>query len=659
MKKQILFLFLFLFSFILDAQNANFEWAKHVGGSDFDAAEQVSVDASGNSYTTGYFRDVVDFDPDPSVSYFLTANTQDIFILKLDPDGHFLWAKQIVSATFPTYSSGRHIEVDAFGNVYTTGFFSGTADFDPGAGIFYLTSLAGNDDDVFVLKLDTAGNFIWAKKFGGLQNDQGMSITVDPFGNVYTTGYFASDTVDFDPGIGVFNLTGNNNSANLAGFVSKLDATGNFVWAMKFNSNFLFSTTMAAGYDITTDLLGNVLITGSFSDTVDFDPGIATYNLISYNIGASDIFILKLNAAGNFVWAKNIGGLSNDVGYAIVCDTASNVYISCTFYDITDFDPGIGTFFMGSIGSGGTAILKLDAAGNFVFVKGIMSNGVIGWDITLDSTANIYVAGFWDADTLDFDPGPATYHLTNLGQADAFILKLDKVGNFVWVKQMRGTLYGYGNGISIGPAGDVYTSGFFKGDCDFDPGVGMYNLTSIGGHDLFVHKMCQSYPMAFATISDTVICVNQSTTFDGSNSVGANSFLWSFPGGSPSTSTSAVVAVVYAVAGNYSATLVVSNTCGDDSLITVQIAVGCIGIEPFTITEAQVFFNQNIGSLIFSFPPDGARYNLIIYDQLGQVVKTFSTQESSFQWDVTDLSSGVYFIETEGAKGKKVTRVVK
>lgn len=69
---------------------------------------------------------------------------------------------------------------------------------------------------------------------------------------------------------------------------------------------------------------------------------------------------------------------------------------------------------------------------------------------------------------------------------------------------------------------------FFKGDCDFDPGVGMYNLTSIGGHDLFVHKMCQSYPMAFVTISDTVICVNQSTTFDGSNSVGANSFLWSF-----------------------------------------------------------------------------------------------------------------------------------
>jgi PKD repeat protein len=116
---------------------------------------------------------------------------------------------------------------------------------------------------------------------------------------------------------------------------------------------------------------------------------------------------------------------------------------------------------------------------------------------------------------------------------------------------------------------------------------------------------------------------------------------------------------VYAVAGNYSATLVVSNTCGDDSLITVQIVVGCIGIEPFTITEAQVFFNQNIGSLIFSFPPDGARYNLIIYDQLGQVVKTFSTQESSFQWDVTNLSSGVYFIETEGAKGKKVTRFVK
>ena len=97
----------------------------------------------------------------------------------------FEWAK---SFGVTSNEDGRSITVDASGNVYTTGEFSGTADFDPGAGASNLIS-AGRSD-IFVQKLDASGNFLWAKSFGGINSDRGISITVDASGTVYTTGEF-------------------------------------------------------------------------------------------------------------------------------------------------------------------------------------------------------------------------------------------------------------------------------------------------------------------------------------------------------------------------------------------------------------------------------------------------------------------------------------
>ena len=100
--------------------------------------------------------------------------------------------------------AGNSIAVDASGKVYITGIFQGTADFDPGPGVFKLTS-AGNND-IFVNKLDASGNFVWAKSMGGPAYDHGNSLTVDAAGNVWSTGSFEG-TVDFDPGIINYNIT--------------------------------------------------------------------------------------------------------------------------------------------------------------------------------------------------------------------------------------------------------------------------------------------------------------------------------------------------------------------------------------------------------------------------------------------------------------------
>ena len=386
-------------------------------------------------------------------------------------DGDFVWAKGMGGTGF---AGGRGIAVDGTGNVYTTGNFNGTADFDPGPGTFNLTS-AGSSD-IFVSKLDSAGNFLWAKAMGGPGDDFGAGIAVDNAGNVYTTGNFKG-TADFDPGPGTFDLTsaGNNDI-----FVSKLDSAGNLVWAKAMGG-----TGDDFGVGIVVDNAGNVYITGSFSGTVDFDPGPGAFNLTS--AGNNDIFVLKLDSAGNFVWAKAMGGTDEDAGYGITLDSASNLYVTGWFSATADFDPGPGTFSLTSAGDIDIFVSKLDSAGNFVWAKQ-MGGG--GSGIAMDTAGNVCTTGSFYG-TADFDPGPGTFNLTSASQ-DIFVSKLDSAGNFLWAKQMGGTTIndgGQGNGIAVDGAGNIYTTGWFKGTADFDPGLGTFNLTSAATVDIFVSKL--------------------------------------------------------------------------------------------------------------------------------------------------------------------------
>src|SRR6185295_9735200 len=225
---------------------------------------------------------------------------------------------------------GKSVVVDGAGNVYTTGSFDGTADFDPGPGTYNLTTAGVGD--IFISKLDASGNFLWAKQIGGTTYDYGYSIAVDSVGNVYTTGYF-DDTADFDPGPGTYNLT-TAGSADI--FVSKLDNSGNFIWAKQMGA-----TQADFGYAITVDVNGYVYTTGEFNGTVNFDPGPGIFNLISTY---PEIFISKLDASGDFVWAKQLGGTGEDKGYSIAVDESGNVYSTGYFKDTADFDPGTGIY---------------------------------------------------------------------------------------------------------------------------------------------------------------------------------------------------------------------------------------------------------------------------------------------------------------------------
>ncbi len=500
--KAAFFILLVALSAPLTTHAQTYAWAAGMRGTGDDQSRSIAVDGSGNVYTTGNFRGTVDFDPGAGTAELTSSgNNFDIFISKLDASGNYVWAKRM-GGTFSDVSYG--IAVDGSGNVYTTGYFRGTVDFDPGVGTVNLRSRM-ESDDIFISKLDASGNYVWAKSMqDGTSGDTGFAITVDGSGNVYTTGYFQG-TVDFDPGVGTAELT----AANLQDiFVSKLNASGDYVWAKSMGGNLDDS-----GRAIAVDGSGNVYTTGTFRGTIgDYDPGAGTANLAS--AGESDIFISKLDASGNYVWAKSLAGTSEEYGYGIAVDGSGNVYTTGYFLSTVDFDPSAGTANLTSAGGRDIFISKLDASGNYVWAKSMggtatadsFAGGDIGYGIAVDGSGNVYTTGQFDIEA-DFDPGAGTVNLTSVGLVDIFISKLDASGNYVWAKSMGGTANDLGYDIAVDGSGNVYTTGFFRGTVDFDPGPGTAELTARAGSDIFVSKItscncdpsCSPIPTAAGT----------------------------------------------------------------------------------------------------------------------------------------------------------------
>lgn len=368
---------------------------------------------------------------------------------------------------------GCSIAVDDSGNVYTTGYFCLTVDFDPGPGVFNLT--ATNYTDVFVSKLDNSGNLIWAKRIGGSNADDVHSINLDHSGNIYLVGNF-SNTVDFDPGLGTFNLYSNPYDA----FILKLDANGNFIWVKQLRSSIEIT-----GNKIETDKLNNVYIFGNYKDTVDFNPGSLTYYLNSN--GNTDVFVLKLDSLGNFIWAKSFGAMDQDNGITSAIDSLNNIYLSGWFIGTVDFDPDTGTYSIASqLGGLDSYIAKLDSSGNLIWVKTIAGNSSDQISsMTIDKFGNLCFTGYFRA-TPDFDPGASIYNLTSAGAHDIFVLKLDLDGDFISAKRFGSEDEDIGFSIVTDRWGDLFIGGKFTGALDFGNGN---ILNSSGYYDIFVLKL--------------------------------------------------------------------------------------------------------------------------------------------------------------------------
>lgn len=436
------------------------QWAKKAGGNPFDRGYGIATDAAGNSYTTGYFRGTVAF----GSTTLISSGGDDIYVAKLDAAGNFLWATK--AGGTGSLDGGYAIAIDAAGNSYVTGWFSGTAAF----GSTTLTTV-GNVD-VFIAKLDPAGNFLWAHGFGGDAGDVGHGIATDAAGNSYVTGSFSGTVV-----LGGTTLATTSNDV----FITKLDTEGNYLWATKAEG-----AAAETGYAIAIDASGNSYVTGQFG-SYSADPGhTATFGSTTLtSSGGYEIFIAKLDAEGDFSWAVQAGGASNDGASGIATDAAGNCYVTGYFCGSAGF--GELELTAASADERDILIAKLDSEGNFLWAKKAGSSAHDGgFGIAADASGNCYVAGSFSG-TVAF--GGTT--LTSASSSDIFITKLDTDGGFLWAQRAAGGAphesIDPGNGsIATDAAGNCYVTGWFRGTADF----GGITLTASGSSDdIFIFKI--------------------------------------------------------------------------------------------------------------------------------------------------------------------------
>ncbi len=288
--------------------DGNFEWAEGFGGISTDEINEIVLDSGGNLILGGRFGSTVDFDPGPGVSSISSRGQGDIFILKLDRDGNFAWVQ---SQGGNDADNVYGLQLDSQNNVYTTGTFKATADFDPGPGVHNLTS-SSSIQDAYVSMLDANGNFVWAKSFHGDSGVSGYSLALDSQRNVFAAGFF-SGNADFRPGPGSFGLTA---AGSTDGFIVKLTQdfilstpqTGAGDWVVRLNGAFveIYDDNLNSVVDQRRlDGILGVEVNGAanFTDkvTVDFAFGgiFDLRNGIRFNGGAGTGDTLRIIGTGN------------------------------------------------------------------------------------------------------------------------------------------------------------------------------------------------------------------------------------------------------------------------------------------------------------------------------------------------------------------------
>lgn len=392
-----------------------------------------------------------------------------------------------------TYSDiSNDLAVDANGNCYVTGRFKGTVDFDPGVGTANLTSYASGGTyqaDIFIASYDAYGSYRWAFNVGGAppsgmsSDNMGLSLAVDGSGNVVVCGLFLG-TLDFNPGAGTATLIANSWTT----FVAKYSSSGNFVWAFKIGP-------YSNACDVAIDANDNVIVAGSFSGTVDFNPGSGTASLTAAagsgkdkNKTSLDMFVAKYTSTGSYVWAFKVGSYpSQDRATAVGVDASGNIYVTGTFGEsasTVDFDPSTGT---ANLTGHAYVVAKYTSTGSYAWAFKLgapaASNDA---DIAVGNDGSVAVSGGFSG-TVDFDPGPGTALLTSsAASASMFISRYTASGAY---QSAFAPAVGASEGIFIDEDGALYATGYYKGVNDFDPSSNSASLdTSMIGHGGFIAR---------------------------------------------------------------------------------------------------------------------------------------------------------------------------
>jgi len=457
MKKYIILLSLMLLSFsVLSAQTPYWQWAKQAGAEFADEGRGIFVDANGNTYVSGYFSGTVVF----GSQTLMSSGDTDIFISKIDVSGNWLWTAQ---AGGPSADQGHGINVDAIGNVYVCGDFQSTA-------LFGTTQLiSSGSTDMFVGKLDSSGNWLWANKGGGTGYDWSTyQLGLDQSNNIYVTGAFAGSAT-----FGATTLTAVGTSEI---YVASLDSDGAWRWSVQ-------STGSGGSYEygcaIATASDGTTYITGGFTNTVTFGLSVLS------TFATPDIYVAKLNSSGAWQWAVQAGDNTYfpDFGQAVGIDALGNAIIGGYFMGTATF----GTITLTSPGNPNYDIFvaKIDDSGNWQWatMAGCAGTGNDLVDaLDVDADGNAYVTGYFTTPAYFGD----NITLTGWANNDIFCAKIDNNGDWVWAQKAGGYYHDSGYAVSLDPNDNCILTGSFNDVAYFGDDI---TFTSSGETDIFVGKL--------------------------------------------------------------------------------------------------------------------------------------------------------------------------
>lgn len=567
-------------------RDGNFLWVKTITG----WGNTLDIDELGNILIGGYFGGTVDFDPGPGV-HNITSNTQsqDMFVMKLDKVGNFVWAKQIRNLNKSQHQEFG-LETDPFGNIFFAGSFTDSMDFDPGPSSVHLTSNGAND--AFILKLNTNGDYQWVRQLGGESDDKAFGLEVDKQGNVFSTGEFEKE-VDFDPGPAIFSLTAPVDK--IGAFVSKLDSSGNFVYAKNFQSG------EAVGQSLAIDSANNLYISGIFHNTVDFDPGPGVYYV---DIG--DMFNVKLDSAGELLWAAGYRPMVNryfeSIWSTILIDSSNSVYFGGTFPYTVDFDPGNATLPISAIGLWDMFLLKLGP---------ISCNSSTRRVINAESCGNYILNG-----TSYNSSGQFFQLLKNKAGCDS-IIELNLTLSHPQINQIQ---------VSCGPL-------LWNGKVLSTSGVYIDTIHLANGCDsiMFLNLTVHQKPK-FSLGRDTSFCEGDTINLSAGNFA---SYHWS-----DNTTASDIIITQ---PGIYWVEVTDSNGCSSRDSLDIKLAGDCLSCLTSDVIE-KIYPSPFNSTLSIRIKNSDCEINIDVYNVLGQlVIKGLKLQSGINTINMERFPSGMYF----------------
>ncbi|MFK7785921.1 MAG: T9SS type A sorting domain-containing protein [Crocinitomicaceae bacterium] len=471
------------------------DWSLGRGDDGYESGEDIVVSSDEYNYTTGVFEQTVDFHPFTSASGSVISNGgRDVYICKRNKDGNFGWVKSFGGTSTEDVVA---IDIDSESNIYVTGRFYGTVDFDPSpTSSFTMTQTGGAlNADVYICKFDENGSFIWAKQLEGTGLMESTDIVVDGRNDVHVTGYFHNQ-VDVNPAPSIFGmqLLTSSGSGDKDGFSVTLDQNGIY----KKSYHLKGANSDVSIEALFVDAVYNQLFTGDFSGTCDFDQTSAVYNMSSTGTG-TDAFIMRVNPFNGFEWSKQLECSKGANAKAIEMDSNGDVYSVGTFKGTIDLDPhsGVDNHVKSPLKTH-TYISKLAPNGHYWYGKTISGSyplftmgNVYATGLSVTSAGNVYITGYFDK-KVDFNPGTGAYNVTAVGNNDAFICGLNPSGNFWSINRIESHYsngYVRNNAIDMSANEDIYTTGRLTRTGDFNPSGYPYYVISLGGFDMFTHKL--------------------------------------------------------------------------------------------------------------------------------------------------------------------------